>query len=710
MSGDEITATLTSLPHAASAIMGVGPLADVLSSATHEFGLFPLSGTGFSTRPGSDTSRDAKARHQPDLQRPDLQRMAAAIGHTYAIRIALEMLNPAELNLAVLLAAFDGSLETAALGRELEPLEPKLQGDLIDALVVRLLARRDGNGVTLRPGVAAYLRAPGRHLDRLLVDQGVTSDVIANQLRRHGVAPIPPKKSERIEAVRTIVESLPNVLDAVAKMTAPARAAFTGLLDAGPNGVSLGRIGVSYWHLRSHSPVDATNPVVGLRELNDFGLIWIDDATHVVGLWLEIHVATRGRVFADWPLPKLPQVVALTPTTEQLPSVLTTLENLLRLAAAEPLQGLKTGGVGVKVTKDLAKRLGISVNRVSLLVPMAIHLGLIEELAKWVRSGRSGAWSYVYRTHAAAAAEWSHLDPVNRWASLVATWSEAHTTSDDGGPEAILRRQALADLLALAPGTALAENTFVQWFTHNHVMVVTEDAELVLADLIALDLVSASGPTGLTTLTRALISDPASAAALLPATVSTFVVQADLTIVAPLALDPSLRARLDRMCSVESEGSVVVFRLDPTRIAAELASNETAESLTAFLAAGSSVPLASSVGQMIRDAERKRGGLHITAATTVVTADDVLGLAEAVKVKSAKLILIAPTVAVSDLPLAKVLAALRTKGLAPTSVADTSHDNDFERDPWRSSAKPQPVSLIHPSPERIAEVVAHATK
>jgi len=60
----------------------------------------------------------------------------------------------------------------------------------------------------------------------------------------------------------------------------------------------------------------------------------------------------------------------------------------------------------------------------------------------------------------------------------------------------------------------------------------------------------------------------------------------------------------------------------------------------------------------------------VRSAATIVTADDVIGLAAAVSVKAARLTLLAPTVAVSDLAPAKVTAALRAKGLAPSVEQD----------------------------------------
>ncbi|TPW13617.1 MAG: hypothetical protein FD127_1909, partial [Acidimicrobiaceae bacterium] len=532
--------------------------------------------------------------------------------------------------------------------------------------------------LALRPGVGDFLRPPGRPLDRLLLDQHITSDSIAKTLRRLDAAFVPSRKSQRISELRAIIGSVDSLALLASKMPSNTRQMFDALVDAGPRGAAPGDIGVPYWQVRTYSPVPANHPVAALRQLNDMGLIWIDETIQRIGLWLEVHAAVRGRLFVEWPAPAPVHLAALHGHTVQLPPVLMVLQNLLRLAALEPLPGLKTRGIGVRTTKDLAKRLGVGVARTTLLVDLAQGLGLIEEVSKWVRSGRTGSWQYSYRTQAAAAFEWNRVDAIGQWASLVAAWIEGRGATHDAAPSPTHRRQAVADLIALPPGVGITAHAFADWFCQHHVGARHDAAGTLHDELAALDLIPTTGTAGLTALARELITDPASAAALLPDVVSTFVVQADLTIVAPPALASELRSRLDRLCTVESDSSVVVFRLDPTRIATELAG---------------------------------RAGLTIAAAATVVTADDVLGLAEAVKVKAARLTLLAPTVAVSELPLPKVLAALRAKGLAPTGSASPNGDADEEivHNPWRAVPRPSAVTLIHPSMEHITEIVANAT-
>ena len=165
-----------------------------------------------------------------------------------------------------------------------------------------------------------------------------------------------------------------------------------------------------------------------------------------------------------------------------------------------------------------------------------------------------------------------------------------------------------------------------------------------------------------------------------------------------------MRARLDRIAVIESSGGALSYRLDASRIGQELASGDSASAICAFLERHSTVAVAPAVIRFVHDAERRRSGLTVTAAATVITADGTLGLADALKVKAARLTLIAPTVAISDLPPAKMLAALRAKGLAPRAdLAGPSAPTrplppipDVRLARVETASKPSPPFVVHP--------------
>ncbi|MEK7423323.1 MAG: hypothetical protein AAB131_05715, partial [Actinomycetota bacterium] len=204
MSPAQVAQMLGLLPHAAALLVGVGELHQALSPTARGLSVVGSSG-GAAARP------------------PDLKRIALAVGHTMSIRTTLEMLEPAALQLTTVLASFGGSLDAAELARELEPVDPARRDELVESLVVRLLAERRGPTLALRPGVGDFLRPPGRPLDRLLLDQHITSDSIAKTLRRLDAAFVPSRKSQRISELRAIIGSVDSLALLASKMPSNSR-------------------------------------------------------------------------------------------------------------------------------------------------------------------------------------------------------------------------------------------------------------------------------------------------------------------------------------------------------------------------------------------------------------------------------------------------------------------------------------------------------
>jgi len=149
---------------------------------------------------------------------------------------------------------------------------------------------------------------------------------------------------------------------------------------------------------------------------------------------------------------------------------------------------------------------------------------------------------------------------------------------------------------------------------------------------------------------------------------TTVTVQADLTIVAPPGLRHDLASRLGNLAEIESDAGATVYRLDAGRISRAVQGGEQADAIIAFLAELSSVPLTDTVVRLVRDAAAKAGQVRVIAAPTVVVVSDPADLTTACAVKAAKLVRVTDTVAVSELPHAKVRVALERKGLAPESV------------------------------------------
>ncbi|MEO6122973.1 MAG: helicase-associated domain-containing protein, partial [Ilumatobacteraceae bacterium] len=321
--------------------------------------------------------------------------------------------------------------------------------------------------------------------------------------------------------------------------------------------------------------------------------------------------------------------------------------------------------------REIAKRFGQSETIVALMFDLAERLGMVVEHSQQVGRGRNLSWQYRYSIADEALDAFDDLPTVDQWRHIVTTWIDGRSHSANGPLMSFILRQVLADLVALAPHEAIAESDFVAWIERRHLIASNLDVARSIVHLRALDLIEPTGPIALTPLARALLTDPQAVATMLPDLDDRFVVQADHTVMAPPSLDPKIRTRLETIATLVSDGGMRVYRLDTARIAHTLAAHETADDLVAFLAETSSVPLPDAVSRLIIDTDRARGGLTVAAAATIVTASDVLGLAAALKVKAAKLTMVAPTVAVSDLSPARVATALRAKGLAPATAGVT---------------------------------------
>ncbi|MCB0998795.1 MAG: helicase-associated domain-containing protein [Acidimicrobiales bacterium] len=641
--------------------------------------------------------------------RPGRRQLAGALANPHVQRLTIELLDAASVQLLVVMASRGGTVTADVLDQELEPVEGAERERMVRALVDRFLVHDPDTSGTLRlrPGVGDQVHRPGRPLDRLLLDQSITKDVLRLWLERLGATDVPAAKGARIDALRQLIgttEGLDSIID---RLSPTEQALFARLVDAGGRGIAGERLTNNWWQLRLANPVEhrpahlrplLTPEAAALQFFVDHGLVWVEREIRQVGLWLETLVAFHRRTFAEWPRPEAITPRPLHQAGHAHPDALRTLQSLVHQVTLEPIVGLKTGGIGVKTMRDLAKRLGLPAGQVDLLVHLALGLGLITQLSEFVGRGRTASWVHRFEVNPERLAEWRDLDVADQWTRLVDAWLDAlDAPADTRAVDALVRRSVIADLLATSDGHGIPADRFTHWIAHQHVMATRVDVTRLADHLVVLGLAPPDGPVGLGALARTVLTEPDSLHALLPDQDRTFVVQADLSVIAPPALDPVVRARLDRLCVAESSGSVNVLRLDRTRIAAEMASGATAESLLEFVTAHSSVPIAPVVAQVFADVERQRGGLTARGAATVVTADDVLGLAAAVKVRAARLTLLAPTVAISDLPLDKVLGALRKAGLAPSTDADPVPAGDVVNRVQATPRVRQVPPVLHPS-------------
>ncbi|MGH9266461.1 MAG: helicase-associated domain-containing protein, partial [Acidimicrobiales bacterium] len=300
----------------------------------------------------------------------------------------------------------------------------------------------------------------------------------------------------------------------------------------------------------------------------------------------EVGLALRGgHAFGSfWPdEPEVPTEpadadVADAAGAEQALRVVADVAVLLEGWAADPPRLLKDGGVGVRDVRRAARATERSERDVARLLDIAGAAGLA-----WVDE-RAGV-----ALPTAAFDEWLELDAPARWGRLAGGWLAAEFDPSVAGAldakdkrippllrrhsaSAADRRQSVLRILAGVPGDRAVPAGPALWARARWsrpqlwrtgpappemlASWVVEEAELL--GLRARGSLTGAGR-------RAVAGDLAGAVAALaqraPASVDHFVVQADLTVVAPGALQPQVAAELELLADVESRGAATVYRI-----------------------------------------------------------------------------------------------------------------------------------------------------
>ena len=210
-------------------------------------------------------------------------------------------------------------------------------------------------------------------------------------------------------------------------------------------------------------------------------------------------------------------------------------------------------------------------------------------------------------------------------------------------------------------------------------------------------------------------TEPARAAsalrAALPEPVGHVLLQADLTAVAPGPLEPELEHELDLVGEVESAGGATVYRFTEATVRRALDAGRTAAELHELFATRSATPVPQGLTYLVDDVARKHGRLRGGAAASFLRSDDEVLIAEVLASPAAgplELRRIAPTVAVSPLPLAELMDGLRGAGFTPAAedeggaVLDLT-DRGRRIPPRRRSGPPR---AVEPDPEQLRGLVA----
>ncbi|MBB2773688.1 helicase-associated domain-containing protein [Mycolicibacterium monacense] len=373
--------------------------------------------------------------------------------------------------------------------------------------------------------------------------------------------------------------------------------------------------------------------------------------------------------------------------------VLREVDVVLEALSAAPVPELRSGGLGVRDLKRLVKATGIDERRLGLILEVALGAGLI---AAGMPEPDPGDGTSTFWAPTVAADRFIESPTAVRWHLLASTWLDlparpglTGSRGPDGKPYASLsdalystaapldRRLLLAVLADLPAGSgvdaASASRAMIWRRPRWAVRLQPEPVGGLLTEAHALGMV---GRGAIATPTRRLLAgEPpedvvAAKAKVLPAPIDHFLVQADLTVVVPGPLERDLAEQLAAVAAVESAGAAMVYRVSEASIRRALDTGKTASELHSFFGRHSKTPVPQGLTYLIDDVARRHGQLRVGMAASFVRCEDPALLAQAVAAPATgavELRLLAPTVAVSQAPIADVLAALRNAGLAPAA-------------------------------------------
>ncbi len=372
-------------------------------------------------------------------------------------------------------------------------------------------------------------------------------------------------------------------------------------------------------------------------------------------------------------------------------------ELVLETLSAAPVPELRSGGLGVREVKRLTKLTGIDETRLGLILEVTAMAGLMApgmpEPAP--DDGTGPFWSPTVAfdrfVESPTAAKWHLL--ASTWLDMPSRPSLVGHRGPDGKPygaltdslystAAPLDRRLLLNVLAdLPPGSGVNANEASRAMIWRRPRWSARLQPGPIADLLTeAHTVGVVGRGAIATPTRALLTgappeDVVKAMEkVLPEPIDHFLLQADLTVIVPGPLQRDLGEQLSAVASVESAGAAMVYRISEASIRRALDTGRTAGELHAFFNRHSKTPVPQGLTYLIDDVARRHGQLRVGMAASFVRCEDPSLLAQAVAAPATEHLemrQLAPTVAVSQAPIADVLAGLREAGFAPAAEDST---------------------------------------
>ena len=355
------------------------------------------------------------------------------------------------------------------------------------------------------------------------------------------------------------------------------------------------------------------------------------------------------------------------------------LRQLITALLSTPVMLNKDGSVGVRARSNLEKELGFDP---ALLITVGESAGLI---------GRGNVDDSDALAATRDALTWIDATLPDQWAILLAGWAASPWRTDSD--ERLLSQDMHSPDVRAARLTVLRNHGDTdQLFFHapleaSHLPPGFIDTVVNEARFVgALDATPAASSPLLALLDGQEITS--ATRALVPPAVDTLIAQADMTILAPGPLEPDMSAYLESIAELESPGVASVWRITESSLRRGLNNGLNADDIHAWLDGHIIGDVPQGISFLVDDTARTHGSIRAGAATSYICSADAALITEAADKLPGALRILAPTVAVSQMPLVKLMAALRKTGFQPTAEDETGARLNMTPEPTLVPATP----------------------
>ena len=399
--------------------------------------------------------------------------------------------------------------------------------------------------------------------------------------------------------------------------------------------------------------------------------------------------------------------------------VVYTMDRVIESLARKPQALLKNKSLGIRQVTTLAQE----INKDEKETKALLALGLA---ARLLGRGEPEGLEGNFLAPTMQAMQWMDSPLDERWQVLLHGWEQMDSAywNSQRGIDADVDNPRLPEMRKLvvetftASSAALSDASFWPLFAYLHPLATLHSKKDTISHLLQeVRWIGAVAHGRATAVVRESFDETQR---LCPEPIEQFIIQADHTAMAPGPLTPDVQKLLASFATLESPGLASVYRFDHGSIRRGLDSSLTAAEMKDFLQKHTWGDVPQAINVLIDDVARSHGTLRSSAVCCYVRSDDAALLTQAVAAVT-ELRSIAPTVAVSALPLAQILEALRHVGFSPAAEDESGISIDVRPEPAvvpaAKSAKSSKVGKSglstpqtgreHASDENVERAVAH---